>query len=140
MTAQFEYVKKRAELLIEYKINLDETSASILHILQEEQNKAAIIQYDKLYDMVLRVNSEKHILNVDHDNPSRQAFWVGMGQIGFPIIVAIVFFISFYSYRFYDNNKYEKLGKELSAYKEYYQSSKLLNKQTQRPIRKKLSK
>ena len=128
MTTQFDYIKKRAELLIEYKINLDETTASILHILQEEQKKTIQIQHDILYDKVLRVNSEKHILNVDIDNPSKQAFWLGMGQIGFPIIVAIVFFSIFYSYHLYDDNRYEKLGKELSAYKEYYQRSKMPKK------------
>jgi hypothetical protein len=124
----FNYKIMRAEIFLQYGIELDETSASILFILQENQNKHFYEQRNKLSIAIEKINSSNRTLALDYNHPRWQSFWFGMGQWGLALFIAIIFAASFYSYYLYDSKQKEKLPAVFNWYKLYYEKSRAESK------------
>ncbi len=124
----FDYKKFRAETLLKYNQELDETSASILFILQDEQRTAFAEQRSLINAASKKINDSRRILALDNDNPRWQAFWFGMGYGGMALIIAILIAGGFWVYYTYEEKQQEKLPVLNQWYKDYYDKTQNLPK------------
>ena len=86
-------IKLRTRVLLQYGINLDETSLSILSILQDDIGEKLTEQNQKLEEAVSSIERSKKSLQVDHNHPRWQAFWFGMGKWGIASILFIILIV-----------------------------------------------
>ena len=124
----FNYKKIRSELYLRYQVDLDETSSSILFILQQEQRENFLKQNQHLEEATRKINAAKRSLQVDTQNPSLQAFWFGMGKWGMALMILIVFTSIFYTYHSSDKEPAGKPSELLQWYQAYYQVSQKASK------------
>lgn len=123
---KFDYKITRAEILIQYGIELDETSISILFILLVEQNKMAEVQNKKLDEAAKNINFSSKSLQADWANPRLQAFWFGMGQWGLGLILAVIVSGTFYGYIL--NAEMDNQQVQFNFYENYYKKVEALRK------------
>ena len=126
----FDIKRIRAQLYLDYGVNLDETSITILFVLAREQQKQFAAQNQKtdkaiaeLQTAAQRINQSQRTLQVDTSHPRWQAFWFGMGKWGFALTLFIILLfieVTIYSFNQQDN---ERLKQEWSWYKAYYEST-----------------
>lgn len=121
---RFDFKKLRAGIFLQYGIELDETSLTILAILTQEM-KRQFIKMDKAQEeMTMQIQHSKKALQVDHNHPRWQAFWHGMGQWGFGLCLAIITALTIFAI---DLNKIteekEAVYQELSWYKAHYDAA-----------------
>ena len=119
----FNYKKIRSELYLRYQVDLDETSSSILFILQQEQRENFLKQNQHLEEATRKINAAKRSLQVDTQNPPLQAFWFGMGKWGMALMILIVFTSIFYTYHYGDKEPAGKPSELLQWYQAYYHVS-----------------
>ena len=124
----FNYKKNRAELFLKYHVELDETSSSILFILQEEQKKFFSEQARQLDEATSKINSSNTSLQIDMNHPRSQAFWFGMGKWGLALIIATTIFTLFYAYNLSKEEQDRKMPELFKWYAEYYQVSQRASK------------
>lgn len=119
-----DYKKLRSEIYLQYGVDLDETSLTILHILGSYQIQQFTGQNKKLDNAVLSINQSKKVLQVDTQRPGRQAFWFGFGYLGMPVLyVMIIITILFIVYQNKkDNQNIQSVN--LEWYKRYYDITK----------------
>lgn len=118
---KFDYKKLRSEIFLRYNIELDETSLSILHILLVETKAELLKNTRSINEATEKINDNTTSLQVDCQHPRWQAFWFGMGNLGFSIIfsVTLLFMLGF----IYTIQKKEnaQVNKEWLWYKTYYE-------------------
>lgn len=121
-------IKLRTRVLLQYGINLDETSLSILSILQDDIGEKLTEQNQKLEEAVSSIERSKKSLQVDHNHPRWQAFWFGMGKWGITSILFIIL-IGIYT-QFYISEQHKKKYVEDWCwwYKSYYNETKGMSK------------
>jgi hypothetical protein len=119
----FNYKKIRSELYLRYQVDLDETSSSILFILQQEQRENFLKQNQHLEEATRKIDAAKRSLQVDTQNPTLQAFWFGMGKWGMALIIAIAFTSIFYLFHSSGEEPATKPSELLQWYQAYYQVS-----------------
>ena len=121
--AVFDYKKNRSELYLKYQVDLDETSSSILFIIQEEQKKLFAEQSQQLEEATRKINASNSSLQIDTKNPRTQAFWFGMGKWGLALIIATSIATVFYAYHLSKEEEDRKTVELLKWYETYYQVS-----------------
>ncbi len=123
----FDYTNFRSQLILKYNINLDETTASILFAILEEQSKS-FDEQQKVFDKAIkRISDESNSLMVDNANPSKQAFWYGMGRLGLAYSLGIILLAITTMYFFSQRDEIKKLSNELKEYKIYYERTQKVN-------------
>ena len=119
----FNYKKIRSELFLNYEVDLDETSSSILFILQEEQKRLFEEQSRQLEEATRKINSSNSSLQLNTKNPRSQAFWFGMGKWGLALIMVTGMASLFYGYHLNKEMQDRKTTELFEWYAEYYQVS-----------------
>lgn len=119
----FDYKKERSALSLRYGIDLDETSASILFVLREEQAALFAAQNTKLEAAGEKIKNANNSLQVAQNNPLAQAFWFGMGKWGFALIFGISISSCLYIYHMSQEDQALKTTALLNWYGEYYKVS-----------------
>lgn len=119
----FDYKKERSALSLKYSIDLDETSASILFVLREEQTAFFAAQNTKLEAAAARIKYANNSLQAAQNNPRAQAFWFGMGKWGLALIFGISIGSCLYMYQMSQEDQALKTAALLNWYGEYYKVS-----------------
>ena len=119
----FDYKNCRSEIFLQYGVDLDETSMSILFIMLQEHKRQSAIQNDLLETLIKKVNTSQRSLQVDFNQPRYQAFWFGIGKWGMAVILAVLFAGSYYWYYIFDQKSKEKLPVLYLWYKKYYENT-----------------
>jgi hypothetical protein len=125
----FNYKKIRSELFLQYQVELDETSSSILYILQQEQKRFFAAQIQQLQEATRKINASNSSLQVDLKNPRSQAFWFGMGKWGLGLIMAVCIYTFYYGYHLDAEAQNRKTDGLVKWYAAYYQVSQKESKQ-----------
>jgi len=123
---KFDYKIVRAEIFIKYAIDLDETSISILYVLLDELKQNAQLQNAKIDEAAKNINTSSRSLQVDWQNPQKQAFWFGMGKWGGGFIIAVITCGLIICYNLSIDNEKDNFQKQLHLYQNYYQKSEAL--------------
>ena len=126
--AVFNYKKNRSELFLKYQVDLDETSSSILFIIQEEQKKLFAEQSQLLEEATRKINASNSSLQIDTKNPRAQAFWFGMGKWGLALIIATSIATVFYGHHLNKEEEDRKTVELFKWYAAYYQVSQTESK------------
>ena len=119
----FDYKKCRSEIFLQYGVDLDETSMSILFILLQEQDKQNTKQNELLEVLINKVRSSQRSLELDTKHPRFQAFWFGAGKWGMALLLAILFAGTYYWYDLIDQKNKERLPALYLWYKNYYENT-----------------
>jgi hypothetical protein len=119
----FDYKKCRSEIFLQYGVDLDETSMSILFILLQEQNRQNTKQNELVEVLIKKVNNSQRSLELDTNHPRFQAFWFGAGKWGMAILLAILFAGTYYGYNLIDQKNKERLPALYLWYKNYYENT-----------------
>lgn len=119
----FDYKKNRSEIFLQYGVDLDETSLSILFILLQEQNRHSTAQDELLKALTQKINASQRSLQVDANHPRWQAFWFGAGKWGMAVLFVVLFTGAYYGYYITDQKKKERLPALYLWYKNYYEST-----------------
>lgn len=116
--------KLRSAISLQYGIELDETSLTILTILLKEVRRQFAPMQANLDEMAVQIQHSKKALQVDADHPRWQAFWHGMGQWGLGFILAVIAAFTVFAI---DVNKEreekDKIQQELTWYKDHYEAA-----------------
>jgi hypothetical protein len=126
----FDYKKCRSEIFLQYGIDLDETSLSILFILLQEQNRQHTNHNELMKVLINKVSNSQRSLEVDLRHPSLQAFWFGTGKWGMSLLLAILFAGTYYGYDLIDRKNKEQLPALFYWYKNYYENTQGQSKKT----------
>jgi len=118
---KFDYKIIRAELFLNYGIDLDETSASILFILLDKIDKNSMLQIKKLNLAADSISTSQKSLQVDTEHYKSQAFWYGVGNWGFALFMAVLISSSLYIYTMLDKKAKEEATSKYLFYKNYYE-------------------
>lgn len=115
--------KMRALVSLQYGVELDETSLTILTILIQEQSKQFAFQNQLLEAATEKISRSKKSLQASPQSPRFQAFWFGMGKWGFALIYMMTLswlFIIGYQHR---QEGSSRVSVQLEWYKQYYDKS-----------------
>ena len=126
----FDYRKYLAELKLKYDVELDETSATILFVLEKQIEKKFHEQITLIINATEKINDSQRTLEVSRSDPKKQAFWFGMGRSGLAIAMAIFFIGVFLVYYQYKENQQEKLPDLTLWYKNYYERTQNMSKKS----------
>lgn len=120
--SRIDFKKLRLQISLQYGIELDETSLTILGILMLEQKRQFVTMIKRLDEMVTQIQQSKKALQVDPNHPRWQAFWYGMGQWGFTLCIAIIAALTVYCFNLNKiRTEKQTIQKELVWYKEQYE-------------------
>jgi len=115
--------KLGAAISLQYGIELDETSLTILAILLQEVRRQFAPMQTKLDEMAEQIQYSKKSLQVDTDHPGWQAFWHGMGQWGLGFILAVITAFTVFAIDINKEREEKKMiQQELTWYKEHYEA------------------
>ncbi|AHF17334.1 hypothetical protein [Niabella soli] len=121
--------KLRLQIALQYGIELDETTLTILAILLQEGKHLFTPMHTKLAEMAEQMQQSKKTLQVDPDHPRWQAFWHGMGQWGLGLCLAIIALLVVFSITLSNDKKQQDMQQALVWYKEHYEAAqKLIDK------------
>ena len=126
----FDYKKCRSEIFLQYGVDLDETSLSILFILLQEQNRQHTNHNELMKVLINKVSNSQRSLEVDSRHPRLQAFWFGAGKWGMSLLLAILFAGTYYGYDLIDRKNKEQLPALFYWYKNYYENTQGQSKKT----------
>ena len=123
MSNQIDWEQYSSKIYIKYSVKLDETSLTILYILQQEQSAYFSQSNNTINNAVSKLKSANQSLEVDNRNPRWQAFWFGMGKMGVTsILLVIAIAIAIYS-KINNQRQLKQLDSKLLWYKIYYQKT-----------------
>jgi hypothetical protein len=129
-----DFKKLRSLLSLQYGIELDDTSITILYTLKQDLHR----QFKKMdrvqEEMAAQIKLSKKSLQVDDNHPRWQAFWHGMGQWGLGLclavlITAVMLLVGWNN----SGTEKEQLQRELTWYKEQYQAAQEAIKRNPKP-------
>lgn len=127
---RFDYQKSRAAIFLQYGIELDETSITILSILSGHQ-KARFLEQNKILEAATeKIRLSTQSLQAHQQRPGWQAFWFGMGQWGLALLLATTVLTGLYFYRESRQQERERLPMVLQWYKGYFEASRTGNQKT----------
>jgi hypothetical protein len=124
----FDYQRTRASIFLQYGIELDDTSITILSVLSAAQKKHFTEQQKILEAAAEKISVSTKSLEPHQQKPGWQAFWFGMGKFGLALIFAISVLTGVYCYNEANKQEQDKLPAELQWYKGYYQATQTRNK------------
>jgi len=128
---QTDLKKLRSEIFLQYGIELDETSLTILTILLQEVRRQFAPMQTKLDEMAAQIQYSKKSLQVDTDHPRWQAFWHGMGQWGLGLILAVIAALTVFTIDLNKEREEKKMiQQELAWYKEHYKATQKTGSKT----------
>ena len=123
-TSRTDLKKLRSEIFLQYGIELDETSLTILIILLQEVRRQFAPMQTKLDEMAAQIQYSKKSLQVDPDHPRWQAFWHGMGQWGLGLILAVMAALTVFAIDLNKEREDRKMiQQQLAWYKEHYEAA-----------------
>lgn len=122
--AQFDYKKYRAQLLIAYDIELDETALAMTRILANYQDQSFRLQNEKIDGVLKNIDWSKTSLQVSKQDPKSQAFWFGFGKYGLPITFCALVTGICILVMLYDNDQENERNFETGLYKRYFEANK----------------
>lgn len=115
--------KLRAAISLQYGIELDETSLTILTILLQEVRRQFVPMQAKLDEMAAKIQYSKKSLQVDTDHPRWQAFWHGMGQWGLSLILAVIAALAVFFTNLKNDKTQQEMQQALVWYKQHYEAA-----------------
>lgn len=110
----------KAKLFLKYRVNMDQTSLEILHILTQEQKEFFELQNKKLEDATAKIYRSTRSLEVSQKEPRWQAFYFGLGKWGLALIIAVIAYSSFEYYDRYNERRKESIPLMSAWYQNYY--------------------
>ena len=123
-TSRTDLKKLRSAIFLQYGIELDETSLTILIILLQEVRRQFAPMQTKLDEMAAQIQYSKKSLQVDPDHPRWQAFWHGMGQWGLGLILAVMAALTVFAIDLNKEREDRKMiQQQLAWYKEHYEAA-----------------
>ncbi|MBZ4190577.1 hypothetical protein [Niabella beijingensis] len=130
-TSRTDLKKLRSAIFLQYGIELDETSLTILAILLQEVKRQFMPMHTKLDEMATQIQYSKKSLQVDPDHPRWQAFWHGMGQWGLGFILAVIAAFTVFAIGVNKEREEKKMiQQELAWYKEHYKATQKTGSKT----------
>lgn len=119
-----DFKKLRSIISLQYGIELDETSLTILTILLQEVKRQFAPMQAKLDEMAAQIQYSKKSLQVDTDHPRWQAFWHGMGQWGLALILAVITAFTVFAIDVSKEiEEKNKIQQKLTWYKDHYEAA-----------------
>lgn len=116
--------KLRSAISLQYGIELDETSLTILTILLQEVKRQFAPMQTKQDEMAAQIQYSKKSLQVDPNHPRWQAFWHGMGQWGLGFILVVISVLTIFSIDLNKEIEEKKMiQQELARYKQHCQAA-----------------
>ncbi|WP_300600936.1 hypothetical protein [Niabella sp.] len=123
-TSRTDLKKLRAAISLQYGIELDETSLTILTILLQEVRRQFAPMQAMLNEMAAQIQYSKKSLQVDPDHPRWQAFWHGMGQWGLGLCLAVIVALTVFAIDLNKEREEKKMmQQELAWYKQHYEAA-----------------
>ncbi|GAB3416345.1 hypothetical protein [Niabella aquatica] len=130
-TSRTDLKKLRSAIFLQYGIELDETSLTILTILLQEVKRQFEPMQVTLNEMAAQIQYSKKSLQVDPDHPRWQAFWHGMGQWGLGFILAVMAALTVFAIDLNKEREEKKMiQQELAWYKEHYETAQKTGSKT----------
>jgi hypothetical protein len=117
-----------AKITLKYGVKLDETSLTILTILQKEIGDKITMQNQKLDQAANAIERSKRSLSVDSDHPRWQAFWFGMGKWGVASCLLIILLGIYTQFYISEQRKKKFVDDWCWWYKSYYSETKGMSK------------
>lgn len=118
----------RAKVILKYGVSLDETSLTILTILQEEIGNNLTEHSQKMDHAVSTIKGSTKTLEVDQNHPRWQAFWFGMGKWGVASTLCIILIGICTQFYISEQHKKKFVSDWCWWYKSYYSETKGMSK------------
>ena len=129
-TSRTDLKKLRSAIFLQYGIELDETSLTILTILLQEVKRQFAPMQTKLDEMAAQIQYSKKPLQVDTDHPRWQAFWHGMGQWGLGLILAVIAALAVFFINLKNDKTQQEMQQALIWYKQHYEAAQKADAKT----------